>query len=253
MGLNVADTTIHAWDLARALGVDERLDAGLVERAGNLFAPLADMVRAPMMYGPAVEVTAAADAQARLLAMVGGGRDTVDAPDQRRIVTPDPGAQGWPGMASAKWSKTTGRMISIATQMALGNGPEMRSASTGGCGDERSRASGGGLGPEPVACFLCGGLREPPDGHRELIEKADVAEDTVQRDPRRPARHACSGRRTGGQRCELDRRACVGVGRRDIDVEDCAHSPDREPGRSRQRARRPGVRNPSRHRADGTP
>jgi len=71
VGFNVVDTTIHSWDLARALGVDDRLDPGLVERATALVAPRADDMRGPMVFGPRVEVPAGSDAQAALLALTG--------------------------------------------------------------------------------------------------------------------------------------------------------------------------------------
>lgn len=71
IGFNVADTTVHTWDLARALGVDDRLDPGLVERATSLLAPVADGFRGPMGFADRVTVDADADAQAQLLALVG--------------------------------------------------------------------------------------------------------------------------------------------------------------------------------------
>lgn len=71
IGFNVADTTIHAWDLARALGVDDRLDAGLVERVTALVAPVADKMRNPMVFADAVAVAAKADPQTKLLGIVG--------------------------------------------------------------------------------------------------------------------------------------------------------------------------------------
>ena len=69
---NVVDTTVHAWDLARATGVDDRLDGGLVERC----LALLDEARAEapdsldLGFGPAVAV-ADLDRQARLLAATG--------------------------------------------------------------------------------------------------------------------------------------------------------------------------------------
>lgn len=71
IGFNVADTTVHSWDLARALGVDDRLDPGCVTRALGLVEPIADGMRNPMVFGPRVDVDAEADAQRRLLAVTG--------------------------------------------------------------------------------------------------------------------------------------------------------------------------------------
>jgi uncharacterized protein (TIGR03086 family) len=71
IGTNAIETTVHSWDLARALGVDDRLDPGLVSRAIELVAPRADGMRNPMLYGPRVEVGPDADPQTVLLATVG--------------------------------------------------------------------------------------------------------------------------------------------------------------------------------------
>ncbi|HEX9968854.1 MAG TPA: TIGR03086 family metal-binding protein, partial [Acidimicrobiales bacterium] len=40
MGFRVADHTMHAWDLARAIGADETLDAELVETVWEALEPL---------------------------------------------------------------------------------------------------------------------------------------------------------------------------------------------------------------------
>lgn len=71
VGSNVADTTIHTWDLARAAGVDDRLDPGLVARASELILPVADGMRMPMVFGPRVAVPDGADPQTVLLAATG--------------------------------------------------------------------------------------------------------------------------------------------------------------------------------------
>ena len=67
----VSDHVIHAWDLARAVGADERLDPELVEFALGYLGPQADGWRAAGAFGPAVEVPPDADAQSRLLALTG--------------------------------------------------------------------------------------------------------------------------------------------------------------------------------------
>jgi uncharacterized protein (TIGR03086 family) len=66
-----SDLTIHAWDLARAIGGDEMLPAGLVELAWDTTAPMADMGRQVGVFGPVIDAPEGADQQARLLAMVG--------------------------------------------------------------------------------------------------------------------------------------------------------------------------------------
>ncbi len=71
LGYNVADTTIHAWDLARAIGGDDRLDPDLVVASLEILAPVADTMRGPNMFAGSVEVEPGADPQTRLLAMVG--------------------------------------------------------------------------------------------------------------------------------------------------------------------------------------
>ena len=65
------DVVIHAWDLARAVGADDRLDPELCD---HLLARVPDDLRAlagPGMFAPPVDVPDAADPQARLLARLG--------------------------------------------------------------------------------------------------------------------------------------------------------------------------------------
>jgi uncharacterized protein (TIGR03086 family) len=66
-----SDVFMHTWDLARATGQDERLDA---DRCANMLQgmlPLDEVLRQSGQYGPRVEVSADADAQTRLLAFIG--------------------------------------------------------------------------------------------------------------------------------------------------------------------------------------
>lgn len=65
------DHVVHAWDLARAIGADERLDPALVERAEATLAPMVDLGRAAGVFGAKVEAPPGADAQTRLLALSG--------------------------------------------------------------------------------------------------------------------------------------------------------------------------------------
>lgn len=67
---NLADTTVHAWDVARATGVDENLDQGVAERALAQITPAVDHMRAGGMLGPAATPVDDSPA-ARLLALSG--------------------------------------------------------------------------------------------------------------------------------------------------------------------------------------
>lgn len=70
----VADLLVHRWDLAVALGVDDRLPPGLVDATAAFFADAAPAWRAAGVLGPAVPVGPEADAQTRLLAELGRDR-----------------------------------------------------------------------------------------------------------------------------------------------------------------------------------
>lgn len=67
----LCDHVVHTWDLARAIGADERLDPDLVEFAAAYFEPQAADWRAAGVFGPAQAAADDADAQARLLAITG--------------------------------------------------------------------------------------------------------------------------------------------------------------------------------------
>ena len=67
----LGDVVVHTWDLARAAGLDETLDADLVHDMLIAMEPLDDMLRASGQYGPRVAVPADADEQTRLLAFTG--------------------------------------------------------------------------------------------------------------------------------------------------------------------------------------
>jgi len=66
-----ADHLIHAWDLARAIGADERLDAGLVESCATWFGAMEDAYRDAGLIGTRPPVPGNADAQTLLLARFG--------------------------------------------------------------------------------------------------------------------------------------------------------------------------------------
>jgi uncharacterized protein (TIGR03086 family) len=69
-----ADHLIHGWDLARAIGADDVLDAQLVEACASWFADREEMYRSGGSIGARVEVSDDADAQTRLLASFGRRR-----------------------------------------------------------------------------------------------------------------------------------------------------------------------------------
>jgi hypothetical protein len=66
---------VHTWDLARAVGLDETLDADEVHRLVTGFDAMDPQMDAAMRssghYGPRTEVPADADEQTRLLAFTG--------------------------------------------------------------------------------------------------------------------------------------------------------------------------------------
>ncbi|WP_083662806.1 TIGR03086 family metal-binding protein [Mycobacterium sp. IS-2888] len=66
------DVLIHTWDLARATGQDERLDARLVEACSAMFLPeMPRRGREAGIVGPEVVLGEGASAQDRLLAAMG--------------------------------------------------------------------------------------------------------------------------------------------------------------------------------------
>jgi uncharacterized protein (TIGR03086 family) len=66
-----ADHLIHAWDLARAVGADDRLDPELVEACAAWFAAMEPHYRAAGAIGARPETPPGADAQTILLAAFG--------------------------------------------------------------------------------------------------------------------------------------------------------------------------------------
>jgi uncharacterized protein (TIGR03086 family) len=67
----VSDLTVHRWDLARAIGADERLDADLVRASWDHLSPMAEAWRSAGAFGDAVEVADGADRQTKLLGLTG--------------------------------------------------------------------------------------------------------------------------------------------------------------------------------------
>ncbi|HEX2850462.1 MAG TPA: TIGR03086 family metal-binding protein [Acidimicrobiales bacterium] len=65
------DVLIHTWDLARATGGDEQLDADAVAHAYEGLKPLDAMIRRPGLFGDKVDVPEGADLQTEFLCFVG--------------------------------------------------------------------------------------------------------------------------------------------------------------------------------------
>ena len=69
----ILDLLVHRWDLARAIGVDETLDAELVHEVWEGMSPIIPMMAASGVFGsgPSGDVTDDAPVQTRLLDAVG--------------------------------------------------------------------------------------------------------------------------------------------------------------------------------------
>ncbi|QWF84956.1 TIGR03086 family metal-binding protein [Amycolatopsis sp. CA-230715] len=65
------DTLIHTWDLARAAGLDERLDPEVVAHVHEHLKPLEELFRQPWAFGPKVTPPPGADPQTEFLCFVG--------------------------------------------------------------------------------------------------------------------------------------------------------------------------------------
>ena len=67
----LGDVLVHTWDLARATGLDERLDPVEVHGMLEGMLPMDDVLRQSGQYGARVEVPEDADEQTRLIAFTG--------------------------------------------------------------------------------------------------------------------------------------------------------------------------------------
>jgi uncharacterized protein (TIGR03086 family) len=67
----LGDVLVHTWDLARATGGDETLDAAEVRDMLAGMLPMDEVLRQSGHYGPRVEVPGDADEQTRLIAFTG--------------------------------------------------------------------------------------------------------------------------------------------------------------------------------------
>lgn len=65
------DVLVHTWDLARATGGDEQLDADAVGHAFEGIRPMDAMIRRPGVFGPKIEPPAGADVQTQFLCFLG--------------------------------------------------------------------------------------------------------------------------------------------------------------------------------------
>ena len=65
------DLVVHGWDLARAAGLDDRIDPEDLARVSEQAGALGDMLRSPQAFGPEVQPPADADDQTKLLAFLG--------------------------------------------------------------------------------------------------------------------------------------------------------------------------------------
>lgn len=65
------DHLIHAWDLARGIGGDDKLDPELVEACYQLSAPQEEMLKSSGAFGGRVEAPTGAGIQTKLLAIFG--------------------------------------------------------------------------------------------------------------------------------------------------------------------------------------
>jgi uncharacterized protein (TIGR03086 family) len=65
------DTHVHTWDLAHAIGRDERLDPEMISFTRAMLEPMGDMIRRPGVFGAEVQAPDGADEQTRLLCFLG--------------------------------------------------------------------------------------------------------------------------------------------------------------------------------------
>ena len=76
LGFRIGDYALHAWDLAQAIGADEKLDDNLVQEVWNALAPMAGVIGKSGVYGagPSGQVDDTAPLQERLLDLTGRTR-----------------------------------------------------------------------------------------------------------------------------------------------------------------------------------
>lgn len=67
----LGDVLVHTWDLARAAGLDERLDPAECKAMADGIEPVAELLSKSGHYGPPTAYGSDADDQTRLLALTG--------------------------------------------------------------------------------------------------------------------------------------------------------------------------------------
>ena len=67
----LGDVLIHSWDLARATGLDETLDAVEVARMFDGLQGIDEILRQGGQYGPKIDPGEDADLQTQLIAFTG--------------------------------------------------------------------------------------------------------------------------------------------------------------------------------------
>ena len=67
----MSDMLVHTWDLAQAIGANDRLNVEACEKALADLEPIDTLLRGPAFYGPKLEPGTDADVQDRLLAFLG--------------------------------------------------------------------------------------------------------------------------------------------------------------------------------------
>jgi uncharacterized protein (TIGR03086 family) len=65
------DVLVHTWDLARAVGAEERLDEDSVRTAYETIKPMDAMIRQPGRFGPRLDPPPDADLQTEFLCFLG--------------------------------------------------------------------------------------------------------------------------------------------------------------------------------------
>ena len=65
------DVLVHTWDLARAVGAEERLDEDSVRMAYAALRPMDAMIRQPGVFGPKLDAPTGADVQTEFLYFLG--------------------------------------------------------------------------------------------------------------------------------------------------------------------------------------
>jgi uncharacterized protein (TIGR03086 family) len=71
LAIHAGDCLLHTWDIARTAGIDAHLPPDMAAAFADGLASMGDAIRAPRLFGPAVEVDPSADPVSRLVAIAG--------------------------------------------------------------------------------------------------------------------------------------------------------------------------------------